>query len=85
MVELEERDRTAEPEEEIVIPILREEDTPANSDTHLVTSEGTVQTEESSPDDLSSENKKLMDDLCRMKMELQAAQKTVEETKAANT
>lgn len=82
MAELEERSQTAEPEEEIVIPILPEDDVPADGDAPVAASE---EAEESAPDDLSTENKKLMDDLCRMKLELQAAQRTVEETKVANT
>ena len=82
MAELEERSQTAEPEEEIVIPILPEDDAPADGDAPVAANE---EMEESAPDDLSAENKKLMDDLCRMKLELQAAQRTVEETKVANT
>ena len=82
MAELEERSQTAEPEEEIVIPILPEEDAPADGDAPVAANE---EAEESSPDDLSAENKKRMGDLCRMKLELQAAQRTVEETKVANT
>ena len=82
VAELEERSQTTEPEEEIVIPILPEEDAPADGDAPVAANE---EAEESAPDDLSAENKKLMDDLCRMKLELQAAQRTVEETKVANT
>ena len=85
MDELEERNATAKAEAEVVsvLPALEEdsvvliEESPAGDEA--------LQTDGQTADAVSEGNKKLMDDLCRMKMELQAAQRTVEETKAANT
>ena len=84
MDELEERNATAKAEAGVVsvLPALEE---PVVLIKESPTGDEALQTDGQTADEVSEGNKKLMDDLCRMKMELQAAQRTVEETKAANT
>ena len=85
MDELEERSAIAKSEAEIVsiLPTLAEEETVVLTEESPEGGEA-LQTDGQAADAISESNKKLMDDLCRIKMELHAAQRTVEETKAAN-